>query len=194
MSFSHTPIGTPAGDAELHPVLRQWATYRPSERTRWVHTAPTELLAEALTSWERVVEQSDEAPPAEISEVVEHVRRVLDLREQLTRNRICPVCGFGGLDRAPYLAYEGPEMVLGASPPYSVRLGDPSHDRCPCCGYEFGYDDDSRARSPVSFEDWRSAWLAAGAPWTEPGRRPPEWDALRQLEQLAVPDQLHLLG
>lgn len=194
MSFSHTPIGKPPGDgAELHPVLRQWATYRPSERMRWVHTAPTELLTEALTSWQRVAAAAEANLPAEISVVVEHVRRILDLREQQARNRICPVCGFDDLARAPYLAYEGPEMVLGATPPYSVRLGDPSHDHCPCCGYQFGYDD-SRTTGPVSFEDWRRAWLAAGASWKDQGRRPPEWDALRQLEQLALPDQLHLLG
>lgn len=36
----------------------------------------------------------------------------------------CPVCGFKGL----------------AEPPYDHE-GNHSHEICPCCGFQFGFDD-----------------------------------------------------
>lgn len=181
----------------LHPVLRQWATYEGSERTRWIYTAPTDLLREALRSWETALVAGEEGAlgvgvPAAAA-VVEEVRRVLALRSQADRRRICPACGFTGLHRPPYLAYEGPEMAMGARPPYGPQLGDPSHDRCPCCGYEFGYHDAVRpGEVPKAFEDWRGTWLACGGPWVEAERRPSDWDPVTQLLRAGITVQCDL--
>jgi hypothetical protein len=181
----------------LHPVLRQWATYQGSERTRWIYTAPTDLLREALRSWEQAVAAGDEfaagaSAPAALA-VVEQVRRVLALRSQADRSRICPACGYSGLGRPPYLAYEGPEMAMGSRPPYGAHLGDPSHDQCPCCGYQFGYHDVAgEGGPPVAFEDWRGTWLACGGPWVEADRRPSDWDPAAQLRHAGIGVQYNL--
>ena len=77
----------------------------------------------------------------------------------------CPVCGFEGLDEAPYDA-----------------LGCASYDICPCCGIEFGYDDASRAH-----EELRAAWVDRGMPWWSRSRKPPvHWDPAEQLRRLGV--------
>ena len=39
---------------------------------------------------------------------------------------MCPVCGFVGLAVSPY-----------------NEAGGGSFEICPCCGFEFGFDDDS---------------------------------------------------
>jgi transcription elongation factor Elf1 len=55
----------------------------------------------------------------------------------------CPVCGYAGLDEAPY-----------------DELGCASYGICPCCGTQFGYDDAS-----VAHADLREAWISNGMPW-----------------------------
>jgi len=182
--------------ARLHPVLRQWATYRDTERTRWISAAPTDLLQMALQTWEDAVRgdgaavESHDATEA----VIVQVRRVLALRSQEHRSRMCPACGYDGLTRRPYLAYEGPEMTLGTRPPYGRQWGDPSHDRCPCCGYRFGYHDVTRpGEAPLAFEDWRGAWLACGTPWIDATRRPLGWDAISQLTRAGLWNCLELV-
>ena len=39
-----------------------------------------------------------------------------------------------------------------------------SHDLCPCCGCEWGYED----VRPEAARAYREKWLAAGAAWAEP--------------------------
>ena len=178
--------------ARLHPVLRQWATYQDSERIRWISAAPTDLLRLALQTWEdaaRVGRATVKESARETEAVIVEVRRVLALRRQENRRRICPACGYTGLLRPPYLGYEGPEMALGTRPPYGLQWGTPSRERCPCCGYRFGYHDARRpGETPMSFDDWRGAWLAAGSQWVDGTRRPAGWNAVAQLAQTGLWD------
>ena len=67
---------------------------------------------------------------------------------------ICPVCGFRGL----------------AAPPTDFII-------CPCCGTEFGYDDNNR-----SHDELRQAWLRDGARWFSEYTGPPRgWNPYGQL-------------
>ncbi len=77
---------------------------------------------------------------------------------------MCPVCGFVGL----------------VEPPYN-EAGGASFEICSCCGFEYGFDDQSEGRS---FEDYRRAWLADGAKWFDPDRRPADWYVEAQLANL----------
>ena len=77
----------------------------------------------------------------------------------------CPVCGY------PYLN----------EPPRSPGGGG-SLEICPCCWFEFGFDDDDRG---FTYEQWRERWISEGKPWKSPSRRPPpNWDADEQLRRL----------
>ena len=79
----------------------------------------------------------------------------------------CPVCGYDGLAQAP-------RGLDGAS----------SNEVCPCCGFEFGFDDAVRASS---YESYRKAWLERGAPWFSSARPPaPGWDLKTQLARVGV--------
>ena len=51
-------------------------------------------------------------------------------------------------------------MVL--TPAYDDVLGRPSYEVCPCCGFEFGNDDNPGTAAPVSFEQYRLQWEAEG--------------------------------
>jgi len=77
---------------------------------------------------------------------------------------MCPVCGFLGLTEPPYNAD-----------------GDGSFEICPCCGFEFGFDDGSEG---VTHEEFRSRWLASGAEWFDPDQKPADWDLQAQLRNL----------
>jgi len=80
---------------------------------------------------------------------------------------VCPVCGSDGL-------LEKPRSVIGS----------PSYEVCMCCGFEFGYHDDSQG---YTYRDWRTRWIGKGTRWCcediEP--RPLGWDAEQQLMNLA---------
>jgi hypothetical protein len=41
-------------------------------------------------------------------------------------------------------------------------LGQASYEVCPCCGFEFGNDDNPGMAEPVSFDEYRAEWEAAG--------------------------------
>jgi hypothetical protein len=76
----------------------------------------------------------------------------------------CPVCGSAELRRQPYATWPPPSGVTLA-PPYEDLLGNPSYEVCPCCGFEFGNDDNpGPGASPVSFDEYRSDWEADGRP------------------------------
>lgn len=78
----------------------------------------------------------------------------------------CPVCGY-------------PELT---EPPRSE--GYPSHEICPCCGFEFGFDDDSQG---ISYEQYRTKWIREGFPWFYEREGPPaDWDPREQLRLLGV--------
>lgn len=77
----------------------------------------------------------------------------------------CPVCGFDGL----------------LEPAYDVA-GKPSHEICPCCGFEFGFDD---LQHGISHEEYRARWIAEGAAWFAPDEQPDDWDLSDQLRNVA---------
>lgn len=83
-------------------------------------------------------------------------------------NYTCPVCAYSLM-------------------PYPVEEGN----ICPCCGTEFGFDDDLG----MSFRRIRDAWVAAGTPWFSPiDPRPLLWNGLVQLilsgYEFALPEDM----
>lgn len=80
----------------------------------------------------------------------------------------CPVCNYKGLYEAPY-----------------NTDGYGSDEICPCCGFQFGYDD-----YPNKIEGqkkWRLNWINSGYPWFSKSRLAPNgWDGKKQLENLKV--------
>ena len=77
---------------------------------------------------------------------------------------ICPVCGFAGLMEEPHDSY-----------------GCTSFEICPCCGFEFGYDDEDGG---WSYEEWRKAWIAAGFPWMyHDNDKPATWNRDTMMKQ-----------
>jgi len=83
----------------------------------------------------------------------------------------CPACG-ARLDFAPW------------------EEGSPSHEICPCCGIQFGYDDaaggDLEARV-LAYERWRDLWLSEGARWRSRGQPAPSgWSVGEQLRRVGI--------
>jgi hypothetical protein len=56
----------------------------------------------------------------------------------------CLVCGFNDL-------YE---------PPYDIE-GIPSDEICPCCGFQYGFDDDVDEKE-MAFLEWKRGWENKG--------------------------------
>ena len=79
---------------------------------------------------------------------------------------MCPVCGYIGLD----------------NPPYGGKL-DPSYEICPCCSFEYGYDDASEG---FTFQQWRKEWIDGGMIWNRISHRPPppNWDPETQVAKV----------
>lgn len=80
---------------------------------------------------------------------------------------ICPICGFGGLDK-----------------PVETK-GVPSFDICPCCGFEFGFHDGVRGET---YEKWRMRWIQDGMKFRKGHIIPPpvDWDPRRQLASIGI--------
>ena len=80
---------------------------------------------------------------------------------------VCPVCGW-------------PELM---DPPHSESNG-PSFEICPCCGFQFGYDDDDQG---FTYAAWRERWIQNGMTWWSNGRpASPAWDARQQLARAGL--------
>jgi hypothetical protein len=92
---------------------------------------------------------------------------VPDPREHWSERRedllVCRVCGLA-YDEPPW----GPELV---------------YEYCDCCGVQFSYED----ALPDGARAFREKWLAGGARWAKPERRPEPWDRESQLGQ--IPDE-----
>ena len=74
----------------------------------------------------------------------------------------CPICGWPEL-------HEPPRNDFGGA----------SFEICPCCGFEFGFDDDDQG---VTYEQARKRWSGGGMQWWSPSRpAPAPWNATRQL-------------
>jgi len=71
-------------------------------------------------------------------------------------------------------------------PPYQLQYGQPSYEVCPCCGFEFGNDDEPGTARPTSFDDYRRDWIASGAEWFDPAARPNGWSFIEQLRQAGI--------
>ncbi len=85
-------------------------------------------------------------------------------------NNMCPVCGYPGLDEAPYKG--------------NVGRGSASYEICPSCGFQFGYTDDA---IHITFEQWREKWIANGMKWRSKGIAPPPgWNPREQLLNIGV--------
>ena len=80
------------------------------------------------------------------------------------KKHMCPVCGFDGLQEPPYDEHNAP-----------------SYEICPCCGFEFGFDE---AFSQDTFDSFRQKWLKSGAQWFTPELKPKTWDLKKQLSRL----------
>lgn len=97
--------------------------------------------------------------------VLGKVNFVHHFEEQL---KICPVCGWDGLLEPPYNKY-----------------GEPSHEICACCRFEFGYTD---SNSGFSFEKWRTKWINDGYKFDYPkSLKKEKWSkemAIRQLKNV----------
>lgn len=81
----------------------------------------------------------------------------------------CLVCGFGGLFEEPY---SGSEL-------------SPSDEICPCCGFQYGFDDNGRISSDAHVK-WRERWKAGGMRWwsSNVDRMPRGWSGEKQLLSL----------
>ncbi|MEI9894419.1 MAG: hypothetical protein WDN28_11190 [Chthoniobacter sp.] len=79
----------------------------------------------------------------------------------------CPVCGWPEL-------HESPRSASGAA----------SFELCPCCGFEFGFDDDDHG---LSYDEARARWIAGGMKWWSPSRLAPAgWNASEQLARVRL--------
>ncbi len=65
-------------------------------------------------------------------------------------------------------------------PPWGADGRTPLYEFCPCCGVEFGYQD----ATPAGARRYRQQWLAGGAGWHDPKRRPDGWSAEEQLTKV----------
>jgi hypothetical protein len=79
---------------------------------------------------------------------------------------ICPICGYDKLDEKPY-----------------DNDGNPSYEICPCCGFEFGFDDESEGKS---FEGYREEWLHNGVEWFDLKLKPKDWNLKTQLKNINI--------
>lgn len=82
----------------------------------------------------------------------------------MVKKYICPICGYPELKEPPYDSY-----------------GGPSYEICPCCGFEFGFDDGSGG---ISYDDYRKKWIETGARWFTKNLKPKNWKYEEQLKNI----------
>ena len=78
---------------------------------------------------------------------------------------ICPVCGYDKL----------------VEPPYDEEFGCPTYVICSCCGFEFGFDDESKG---YSFSGYRQRWIDNGFPFFNSKKKPSNWSERVMRQQL----------
>ncbi len=83
----------------------------------------------------------------------------------MTRETLCPVCGYS-LDFEPWVGESASDEI------------------CPSCGIQFGYTDaaggDREGRQEI-YRRWRREWQAAGMPWRGAGPPPRGWNPEQQI-------------
>ena len=77
---------------------------------------------------------------------------------------ICPVCGYDKLDEAPF-----------------DEFGFPTYEICSCCGFEFGFDDESEG---YSYEEYRKKWIEGGFKFFNKSKKPIDWSEEKMRKQL----------
>lgn len=100
----------------------------------------------------------------------------------------CPCCGFRGLVAPAYSSLRSNQLIRGLTPPYSEHFGMPSYEVCPCCGFEFGNDDEPGTAEPVSFEQYLQEWIDEGCNWLNESLRPDDWSLVQQLGTTSTND------
>jgi len=79
----------------------------------------------------------------------------------------CPSCGYCYLKLPPHR-----------------NPGGASYEICPCCGIQFGYDDDDRG---ITYAQWLEDWIVKGMPWFSKSIPPPKgWVPEDQLSQMIL--------
>lgn len=56
----------------------------------------------------------------------------------------------------------------------------PTHEICPCCNVEFGYED----YTVESAKQYRRKWINEGANWFELAEKPENWDEKEQFKKI----------
>lgn len=65
---------------------------------------------------------------------------------------MCLCCGYPDLDCRPYENVPDDPHPISLDPPYGDHWGIPSYEVCPCCGFEFGNDDNPGLYAkPINF-------------------------------------------
>lgn len=82
-----------------------------------------------------------------------------------TEINFCPVCGY----------------PLGDYNPWGDDGNTPTYNICPCCGVEWGNED----YTPESRMEYRNKWIAGGAKWFDPQKKPANWNLEEQLKNIA---------
>ncbi|MBK9274158.1 MAG: hypothetical protein IPM49_06430 [Flavobacteriales bacterium] len=77
---------------------------------------------------------------------------------------ICPVCGYDNLEQ----------------PPFSSS-GFPTYETCSCCGFEFGFTDESEK---WTYEAYRERWIQEGCFFKYAPDRPKNWSVEQAMLQL----------
>lgn len=100
---------------------------------------------------------------------------------------VCPCCGYDKIDVLPYSNILSVRKVEGLSPPYQSLLGNPSYEVCPCCHFEYGFDDNPGGDSKgLSFGDHLWAWVIDGMQWLDEAKKPSNWALSEQLLNLKI--------
>ncbi len=67
-------------------------------------------------------------------------------------------------------------------PPWGIDNNCPSHDICPCCKVEFGYEDSNLD----AIKEYRIRWLESGGDWWLPKEKPANWSLKEQMKNIPL--------
>jgi hypothetical protein len=71
-----------------------------------------------------------------------------------------------------------------SEPPRS-EFGGGSFEICPCCGFQFGVNDDGEG---ISYDDWRRKWENGGMKWASFDIKPPrDWKPVAKFAAASGP-------
>lgn len=101
----------------------------------------------------------------------------------------CPVCGCDQLEKKPYPNMPPISAALyTAQPPYEKLWGMASYEVCPCCGFEFGNDDNAGTGPNSSFSEYLGEWIVdEKMQWLIPELKPANWNLADQLKKAGIP-------